>query len=89
MWIPTEHEKYGVGKFNACIIITAVIVIFIILFLRLRSGHVWRRSAIGVLFISIFYFFCCILVRDFPELNAQQKAEFALFYPLLRLSLSV
>lgn len=19
MWIPTEHEKYGVGKFDACI----------------------------------------------------------------------
>lgn len=39
MWIPTEHEKYGVGKFNACIIII-IIIIIIFSFFNLRSGHV-------------------------------------------------
>lgn len=41
MWIPTEHEKYGVGKFNACIIIVFIIFIFAKKKNICVSGHVW------------------------------------------------
>lgn len=40
MWIPTEHEKYGVGKLNACIIIIVIIFIFSKKKICV-SGHVW------------------------------------------------
>lgn len=71
MWIPTEHEKYGVGKFNACIII-----IFVIIMLFLMCA----RGTFGVLLeVICTRAFLIVISQSWTRRAEQSRAPFISF----------
>lgn len=68
MWIPTEHEKYGVGKLNACIIMIVIIFIFS------KKKNLRVGACLGVPGGDLRWAISCILHGGFPELEARSGA---------------